>query len=411
MEMDMCRKVKPGELVRADDHNCLVDACSALLARVIKLEEIIAKSTKLVITDIAPKGPLPLGTEVRVSGRNFAFPSVMNRVTLGGAPILIFNPGSNDSLLIFNIPLTISGVPKPAELIIAAGEESDSIIVDLVAAGQTKPTGVVVFSEDAVNGSLGRIVEGNTYKWMFLIDSQTNIAEEYQISVSFTESAGVSNSAWLGAATLIDREGAPLNATTITQRINPANAMRVGIQLKIPSGATAVKMNLHARSVNNDAELSRTYIVPITVGQETATSDPRVIFATMPFGGASRGKIAPDGTVEIPFGGNAQVRVLASFRDDPATGEKVEGTFTYDVKVEDAPAGTWTPDTLGIESGSESRTNGQTETLTTRLNLNTASDPGGQAEKGTLVITATRTSGEPFTSFTRIPIRGYTFVG
>jgi hypothetical protein len=411
MEMEMCRKVKPGELVRADDHNCLVDACNALLVRVIKLEEYIAKGTKLVITDIVPKGPLPLGAEVRISGRNFAFPSVMNRVTLGGVPILVFNPGSNDSLLIFNIPLNISGVPKPAELVITAGEESDSIVVDLVAAGQTKPTGVVVFSEDAGNGSLGRITEGNTYTWMFLIDSQTNIAEDYQVSVSFTESSGVSNSTWLGAATLVNRDGAPLNATTITERINPASAMRVGIQLRIPSGATAVKMNLRARSVNNDAELSRTYTVPIAVGQETATSDPRVTFATMPFGGASRGRIAQDGAVEIPFGGNAQVRVLASFRDDPVTGARVEGTFAYDVKIEDAPAGTWTAGELGVGSGSAGRASGQTETLTTRLTLNTASDPGGQAEKGTLVITATRTSGEPFTSFTRIPIRGYTFAG
>src|SRR5207249_3005612 len=93
-----------GDLITVELMNSIFDALSALDTRVKVLETAGPGGKTVIITNIFPSGPLQVGQEIQVRGRNFAVPANLNTVSIDGTLIERFNPGSDDTTLQFNIP-------------------------------------------------------------------------------------------------------------------------------------------------------------------------------------------------------------------------------------------------------------------------------------------------------------------
>src|SRR6185369_1788293 len=82
-------------------------------ARITALEGAVPVGGAVVITAVVPSGPVHLGDELRLIGRNFGI-AALNSININGTPVTGFKPGSSDTLLIFNVP-AVQGVPAQGQ--------------------------------------------------------------------------------------------------------------------------------------------------------------------------------------------------------------------------------------------------------------------------------------------------------
>jgi hypothetical protein len=396
--------VKPGDLITADLMNLIIAALESLDSRVSKLEAVGSGGT-VVIASIFPSGPLQLGQQIQVLGQNFAVPATLNTVSIDGVLIERFDPGSDDTRLLFNIPLTIQGVPKEATLTVRNQIGVASWTLTLVTAQQI-PTGHMVITNES--GSLGTIQVGNPYTLKYKLDSQTDISETYRLTAVFSNPAGTASAADWTANTSLFKNGTPLTSSPLIT-IDPASPVHVRLQVTIPVGATSVNAALLVQSLNNDAQLTTASSpTPLVVGSTPPVNDPRVSFTLEPFGGASKGKIVMINnvpTIEIPFGGgSALVKVSAQFQ--------LPGTYAYSATVDPPdPQGTiWS---LSTPSPTQStKVANDSEDIAVNVTLHANADPGGgHPEQRNLVIKASRTDNDAtghFDSWISTLMIGYT---
>src|SRR4051812_16577057 len=100
--------VERGDLITADLMNALLGKLGELETRVANLEAGSQSSTTVIITDLIPPGtaaaPIRVSSELRIVGQNFRFSLGAHRVFFDATRVDAFKPGSNDSLLIFDVP-------------------------------------------------------------------------------------------------------------------------------------------------------------------------------------------------------------------------------------------------------------------------------------------------------------------
>lgn len=102
-------RVKPGDLITDNLMNRILDKLDSLDKRVSALETVGSGGNSLAITDIFPLGSLQIGQEIQVLARNLVLPVTLNTVSIDGVIIQGFNPGSDNTRLVFNIPYLCVG--------------------------------------------------------------------------------------------------------------------------------------------------------------------------------------------------------------------------------------------------------------------------------------------------------------
>ena len=85
--------IQPGDLITSNLMNRIVDKLNSLETRVGLLEAVGPEGEAVVITGLLPSGPVGLGSELRVTGRNFGLPSA-NVVTIDNIQVTQFKSGS-----------------------------------------------------------------------------------------------------------------------------------------------------------------------------------------------------------------------------------------------------------------------------------------------------------------------------
>lgn len=95
--------VQPGDLIRAQDVNDLIDKLEELEARIAALEAGSPVGSGPVILGFNPPQEQSINRTLEVRGANFLIPPRLNLVTLGDVPITNFEPSQTD-LLRFRIP-------------------------------------------------------------------------------------------------------------------------------------------------------------------------------------------------------------------------------------------------------------------------------------------------------------------
>lgn len=91
-------RVKPGELIKADLMNQIMDALDALDAK------IGATSTGVLISQLIPSDQIQVLQDLRIVGSNFQYSIGAQKVFFDNVPAVTYRLGSTDSLLIVQVP-------------------------------------------------------------------------------------------------------------------------------------------------------------------------------------------------------------------------------------------------------------------------------------------------------------------
>ena len=114
--MSTLNPVRPGDLITAAGWNQLISDLLSLEARVAALE---SGPTGPVITSTSPSGQITVPSLLTIVGRNFVTPvNGQNTVSIEGATIDTFIVGSNETMLIIDLP-TFAGLPKTVQMTVS----------------------------------------------------------------------------------------------------------------------------------------------------------------------------------------------------------------------------------------------------------------------------------------------------
>ncbi len=388
--------VRPGDLITADFMNHFIDRLDSIDQRLTALEASGTPGDAVTVTGIS--GSLRIGGELTVEGKNFEVPARFNTVTIGGILVQSFNPGTDDSNLVFNIP-SLPGVPKEVALVVSNRHGTASWNLIVLPRERPRPDGELLITE-RLEG-LGIVDEGEQYTFPFELDSQTNIAETYRLFTIFTNAVGIGLDDWETNSELVNEDGTPI----IQIRIIPGSPVLVGVRIRIPEDAESVNLTLRVESINNPDEprLNRfSSPILIEVGSEQEASDPRVSFGPLEVVGA--GRMVTDmelgDVIETSFGGGETfVRVTAEF--------EIVGDYAYSTSISPEELEIWSVNVRVPDPPTSSENAGSEQNIVIGLELNEDTDSESFRN---LEIRVSRTNTDEigtFDSWVRIPTRGY----
>jgi len=391
------QRVQPGDLISADLMNRLIDAFRSLDTRVTNLEEGDSPTANPVLLDRSPTGDVEVNSLLTLIGRNFLIPPQNNTVILDGVPIQSF-AASDDKNLRFTIPDVFSTLPRTVSVFVRnAFGDSSQLQIRLLPRPPQQGGDVVVFNQTK---PLGKIVIGQTYNLAWLVDSQTLLPATYNLTVVLSNVVGAPPNLW--------QSGIQLTPVGPIQ-IAPGKPLAVAAKVTVPAGATSVEIALKAEST--DLQFSQSSpVLSLTVDAVPDVSDPRVLLTLddiPPLDSGGNPNTVRAATIngingaEVKFGASGQIPVAMHVTADPTAA----GTYNYTVEIENAAAlwsspGTATPATSGQVAPSD-------KTIQAGVR-NT--DTGNSTAVTFLVVKALhQTAGgvQDFTSFMRIPIRGF----
>jgi hypothetical protein len=174
--------VQPGDLITADQINRILQAISSLDNRVTTLESSAISGSAVVITDlIPPSGVVKVGDPLTVIGRNFGFSIGAQRVYIDDLRVDAFNQGSNDTHLVFNIPLSITNVPQQGRsAVLTVSNATSSAQRMLMLQPALTLTGAVDVIWQGVTPA--SIVAGQPLTFSFMLRSRANLDAAYAVN-------------------------------------------------------------------------------------------------------------------------------------------------------------------------------------------------------------------------------------
>jgi hypothetical protein len=296
------KKVRPGDLITADDWNKIIDAYDALDTRIKSLETGVVVGGNLQILGLSPSRPMRMGEELRVVGKNFGVVA-LNVATIESAVIDQFKLGSNSNILIFDIP-AVPGVPASGKLVtlsVSGPTGFDSTTFTLLPAQANVPDGqlIINLSQSPANASPPQDIQaGSSYTFVFSVRAITNMQETYTVTPAI-----VGESGW--GAVYVNSAGLPISPSEITipQGAPPNGITRdIHIRVDVPAGASGAALRLSVTSKRNPTKLTKTTgNIDLTVGSAPPSGSDDIVFTLDSV--SSPASIDPiSGTVVVPAG-------------------------------------------------------------------------------------------------------------
>jgi hypothetical protein len=269
--------VQPGDIISSEFFNQILTELAALDQRLTALEGTTAPTSGVVITDlIPPDGVIRVGDELRVVGRNFKQAIGSARVFIGSRPVESFKFGSNDQLLIFDVPDTITDVPgggRPAILTVSNGTSSAQRNLFLLSAMQLQgnidivPTGMQPLTPAA----------GARLTFSFNLVSRANLEATYLITAIVTGPAN--QSTWNDNLRVLDQQGAVLTPRQVTVRDGATVPFSVVID-PVPAGSNGTTFRLVVEAQAGSVSDSLTQEQTVGVAVEPIDSTISLAFST-----------------------------------------------------------------------------------------------------------------------------------
>lgn len=265
--------VHSGDLITAVYMNGIADAINALQAEIDALGSGGSPPSgpgAPIITSTSPSPDVDAGSTLTINGQNFEVPQALNSITLGGKPMSDFVGFSSDQVVNIVVPGDIAPtLPATLELVLTTTGGSANTNVHVVAPVVPLIGAVVVKN---ASGVMPAPNVGDTMHFEFTLDANAvNMPEQYHVVVAFANANGSSIGAWAANTTYVGVDGNQM----VT--VDPSDPATVGVDVKVPTGATSVDMTISAVSMHNDpASSSNQLAVPITVGQAGPTADPSI---------------------------------------------------------------------------------------------------------------------------------------
>jgi hypothetical protein len=305
--------VQPGDIVKSDGFNGVVDVLQDMSQRLTLLESGGTTGNGVAITSLAPAGDLRVGQEVTIFGRNFGFSIGAQRVYFNNSRVKVFKTGSTDERLIIEIPevagVTESGTSVTLTAANFTSSDSRQVTVKPVHLNQQ---GNVALSFLSVVPTT--ITVGSKPKFKYQLDAPVMLPQLITIEPK------VSITSLQGSIKVLDASDQELGGRQLT--LQPGQSTQISVQLEaIPSGTTQLTLDVKvAGSGIAGSEDNRNF--PLNAVIDTDQGVP--IFTP----NASAPPQALQGnTLSVPAGGKVTVQFRAEFTGtDPRTYDVVEPT-------------------------------------------------------------------------------------
>jgi hypothetical protein len=188
-------KVHPGDLVKSQHWNAIIDLLDNLTLRVTALEGATGASTVTIISVTSNTSPIRIGSRITVTGTGFAVPAQLNNVTIGATTINsnAFTFASDGTHLIFDVP-PITGIAGGGSLVTITvtngnGSGSGQFMLHPL---EAVPTGniQVFYSSPPVMPALELNITANrSYIFTYTIRTSVDLAATYAVVSSLTGQA------------------------------------------------------------------------------------------------------------------------------------------------------------------------------------------------------------------------------
>jgi hypothetical protein len=268
----------------------------------------------VVITGLIPaSGTLQVGDVLVVTGQNFGYLTGALRVFIDDVQITAFNNGTDDSQLVFNVPITITNVPpqgRPATLKVSnAGSSAQRTLTLLPSASLA---GHLSINFQSVSPST--IAAGQPATFAFVLTSFANLDATFALTAAISlVPASSSAAAWQSNLQLLDSNQNALPSNQITVPASQTVPMFVRIA-PVPSGTDNTQFTLTLRALAAGLPLASSGPISQTVG--VAASQPDTTIENFNYLSSKirsgTGSITAAG-IQLSVGGAATVTLAADF--------------------------------------------------------------------------------------------------
>lgn len=286
--------VRPGDLVTAQMFNQLRLLLQGLDARVAGLEAAQGEEDELVILRILPTGTVETGDEMTLIGRNFGV-SDENTVHIAGVRVRDFKTGSDDTVLIFDVP-PIAGLAPEGDLVQLTlsnprGFVSEDVFVVPGAVDVLAATLTVTYQGQA---EVGELTPGEDHVLLFDVHAVTTRDATYGLTATVDQG-------W--PAVVVDDGEEVISPPTVDIPHSPQQQggidLSFGVRVSIPSETpadTPFLVSFGIMAVENPTQAGN-QTVSLTAGEEPAPPSTEVVLtltAAIP-----PGQLVGD-TVQVP---------------------------------------------------------------------------------------------------------------
>jgi hypothetical protein len=301
--------VTPGQLIKSELINLILDKISSIDDRVTGLEGGTSTIGAVVITGISPSGPVQVGQALTVSGQNFGFSIGAQQVFIDTVQVNAFQAGSSDQQLVFIIPTSISDVPaqgRSAMLSIGNGIAPPAKRSIFLLPAFTLSGGVDVNYIGAITGA---VTAGQQATFQFAIKSRASLNATFAIQPMVTGPANAS--AFNNNLQVLDENQAVNTAKTILLFAGQQKAFYVSIN-PIPVGSTGsfdLAVNASAGTVSGGSGPQT-----LTVGQAPPQPDTTITlnFSSAAFLPSGNGT-ANQNQIQLKASAQAKITLQAIF--------------------------------------------------------------------------------------------------
>jgi hypothetical protein len=389
--MSTLNPVRPGDLITAAGWNQVIDDLVSLEARVAALE---SGPTGPVITSTSPSGQITVPSLLTIVGRNFVTPvNGQNTVSIEGVTINTFIAGSNENMLIIDLP-TFAGLPKTVQMTVSNRYGTSAPFpLQLAPAPLPPPTGTTGLTKIAQN--LGTIQPSTLFTFNFDLETTLDQSEIFTLAPVITNVQGsASASDWLAASKLVDVSGRPLTQNEVGVPSGHASTT-IGVGVTVPANAGSAQLALDATSQRNSALNANANPITIVTGQPYADNPKAPTFAIVPPGSQGAGipirvqNVNGTQVVQISFGQqNIPITVAVTTR--------VAGAYAFTAAIANA-AGAWNPANPPVQPASFNSPSPTTENLAITVSSTATAVTTAQQ---TLTLTANVTPSDGSGAFT-----------
>ncbi|MEV5409790.1 IPT/TIG domain-containing protein [Thermopolyspora sp. NPDC052614] len=310
---DGIARVRPGDLIRAEDFNLILDRLADLAERVTKLEGTPGTGAPR-ITGITPAVPR-VGDEMRITGSDFGLATGAARVFFDTVVLGTFAAGSSDNLLVFQVP-EITGLPDEGRPVVlqvsnrvATVTRTITVLPRLVAPGGRVD---LIYDRPLAPRPIG----GEEFVLAFRLRSRTGVPLTMDIV------ATVSDPLMQRGTQIRDSAMKPVRSGQVTVAANREETFFVALQIpaRTPAG-TRFSVSVRAKAPGLESAVG-----PLDFEVEAAAPIPdRDIQLNLD--GADPPHVLDGTTITLPPGGFAEVVVSAVF----------ERVGTYIIELSKAP--------------------------------------------------------------------------
>ncbi len=291
--------VSPGDLITADLINQMLSDISDLSTRVAALEGASVGNLQVVISRVLPDGPLVIGSQIQILGQNFGFSIGAVRVFFGTVAPASFDQGSNDSVLIMEVPNVANATTTPMPIVLTVSNATTSATVTVtIKRADTPVTGDV----DVMPGGVtpDPVVAGQPASFAYTLTSHANQTAAFAVTPT------LKGQSW--PVSLIGADG---NALSNPLSLDPRVPVGVTLRMSIPGTADKAPFDL-VLAVQSGAAGGDSGVTSYVVGTSN-DQDSSITFATPSVDPPSS---YSNGTITLAAGVQNSVSMLVSSTND-----------------------------------------------------------------------------------------------